>query len=49
MFRTSFEVEIQYVNSSDHIPQSVNIPRLSDFRKCNQLIIFLRKSSVSQA
>ena len=48
MFRTSFEVEIQYANSSDHITQS-SLPRLGDVRKCNQLINFLRKRSISQA
>ena len=49
MFRTSFGVEIQYVNSSDHQHNLLTLPRLSDFRKCDQLINFLKKNSKSLA
>ena len=49
-FRTKMEAEIQTVNSFDAYKHKFLIlPRLSDFRKCLQLINFLRKSSVSQA
>ena len=41
------EVEIQYVNSFDHITTFLPIATLSDFRKCKQLDI--RDKSVSAA